>query len=163
MMKRFSIFWLMVLTVLVLSVNGLAQKKDEVEPTNRSLLAAADLPVGALRMKESSVPDEVKALLARLVKGAGEKARQGGSEVIVWLGHGYNKSKTEQLMKIVEDNTRAAGWDFTILEKTRDQSNNELIFIALGRTEPKPRLLVGFFMLSDNGLLFALTEVLRAP
>jgi hypothetical protein len=162
MMKRFTIPCLMIFTVLVLSVNGLAQSQDEAELTNRSRLADADLPAGAFRLKESLVPAHIKTILAKIIEGLGSEARQGDSEVIVWIGPGNTKAKYSQMMKTVRENLQAAGWEYRDLGTVEDERNSEISLVALKRTQPKGRALVGFFGLNDKGLVLALTEVLRA-
>lgn len=160
MMNRLSILWLMIFTVLAFSINSLGQSKEDFELTKKSLLAAIDLPTGAVRIKESSVPKEVKELLAHFVAEVNKKAkvRQGDSEVIGWSGYGSNKSKSTQLMTKVESNLREAGWEYEIFGKT-DEKGKEVVVFSLTKSNPK-RFLLGFFALKDDGVVFAVTEII---
>ena len=145
------------LASLAFSVDATAQASRETEPAERSVLAVTELPPGGERVLEDSVPDDVKKTLARLVAAGGEKIRQGNSEVLTWSGSGYRKSTAVQLMKKVQDNLQNSGWTFEVGE-----SKNDFVMFSLFRQQPERRLLFGFFVPSNDGLVLALTELVRA-
>ncbi len=100
----------MIITILTLNLTSSAQTKEETEPTDSSTLAATNLLATAVRVKETSVPNEIRDTLAKLVGSGGDLVRQGDSEVLAWSGTGYKKSNAPQLMKKVETNLQQAGW-----------------------------------------------------
>jgi hypothetical protein len=157
MLKKNWFILFIVLASLAFSVNATAQASREAEPADRSELAVTELPPGGERVPEDSVPEDVKKTLARLVAAGGEKIRQGNSEVLTWSGSGYKKSTAVQLMKKVEENLQNSGWTFEVGER-----NNEFVVFSLFRQQPERRLLFGFFVPSNDGLVLALTEMVRA-
>ncbi|HEX8737215.1 MAG TPA: hypothetical protein VF721_17920 [Pyrinomonadaceae bacterium] len=166
MKNRLTILGLAVVTVLALSINNLAQNKSAPEPISKSVLTGADLPPGAMKIKESSLPDEIKKSLANfatiiknMFQAVDQKAnfRQGALEVISWSLSGNNKSKSEQITKKVESNLQTAGWKY---EPSEEKGAAPALF-SLVRTEPKPRRLIGFFALKDDSLFFVVTEIIR--
>jgi hypothetical protein len=157
MLKKNWVILSIVLASLAFGVNATAQASRETEPAERSELAVTELPPGGERVLEDSVPDDVKKTLARLVAAGGEKIRQGNSEVLTWSGSGYRKSNAVQLMKKVQDNLQSSGWTFEVGE-----SNKEFVMFSLFRQQPERRLLFGFFVPSNDGLVLALTELVRA-
>jgi hypothetical protein len=157
MLKENWVVLFIVLASLAFSVNATAQASRETEPAERSELAVTELPPGGDRVLKDSVPEDVKNTLARLVAAGGEKIRQGNSEVFTWSGSGYRKSTAVQLMKKVEENLKNSGWTFEVGE-----SNNEFVMFSLFRKQPERRLLFGFFAPSNDGLVLAMTELVRA-
>lgn len=165
MRNRLTILWLVVFTVLAFSINSSAQKRtlpaatSTPAPAGKSLLAAIDLPPGAVKIKETTVPAEIKTLLAEAATSQDTskvKYRRGDSEVISWANAG-NKAKSDQLIKKIESNLQLAGWKY---ESSKGNGVEPMMF-SLVRAAPKPRRLAGFFLLKDNALFFALTELIR--
>ncbi|HYP50272.1 MAG TPA: hypothetical protein VEQ34_04965 [Pyrinomonadaceae bacterium] len=155
MLRKFTFIWLVIVTVFALNQTSPAQEMEETEPATSSALANTALPAGALRVKETSVPQEIKDTLAKLVASGGDKIRQGDSEVLTIADKIYKKSTSIQLMKKIETDLQKAGWVYEIGEK-----NNEFVMFSLFRKEPQNRALLGFFVPTDEGLVIALTEML---
>ena len=157
MLKKFSVFALLIFTVLIFGLNAFAQSSDESEPAANSKLATINLPSGAERVRGNSVPEEIRTALAKLVAAGGEKIKQGDSEILAWSGAKFNKTNATQLMKKLESELQSGGWEYEIGEKS-----DEFVIFSLFRTEPQRRLLLGFFVPTDEALVLAMTETLRA-
>lgn len=157
MLKRTAVFALLVFTILTFGFNTLAQNAEETEPTANSRLAAIDLPSGAERVKDASVPEEIKTTLAKLAAAGGDKIKQGDSEVLAWTGAKFNKSNATQTIKKIEGEMQSAGWEYEVSEK-----DDDFVVFSLIKTEPQRRLLLGFFIPTDEALVLAMTEILRA-
>lgn len=156
MLRKTSFVLLLLLTVSVLNFSASAQTAEETVSVRGSKLSAIALPAGALQIREGYVPAEVKQALSKLIEAGGAKIRQGGSEVFVWSGD-YKKAKGAAMIKNLENALQTSGWEYEIGEKDSD-----LVLFSLFRAEPSRRALVGFFVPSEDGFVFALTEMVRA-
>ncbi|MDQ4122846.1 MAG: hypothetical protein M3209_15525 [Acidobacteriota bacterium] len=155
MLRKSTFIWLVIVTVFALNQAGLAQKDEEMEPATSSVLANTNLPAGALRVKEQSVPQEIKDALAKFGANGFDQFRQGDSEVLTVADKKYKKSTSIQIMKKIEADFQKAGWEYENGEK-----NDEFVVFSLFRKEPQKRLLLGFFVPTDDGLVIAMTEML---
>lgn len=129
---------------------------EETFAITSSKLAAADLPDGARRIRDASVPGEIKTTLSKLVAAGGAGVRQGNSEVVVWGGD-YKKASGARMIKNLESSLKNAGWEYEIGER-----GSEFVLFSLFRAEPQRRVLVGFFVPSEDAFILALTEMVRA-
>jgi len=153
-----KLFIIAMISISVLSPFGLATKanaQEETEPAGKSNITFINLPAGAVRVLEPSVPQEIRDALSKLVEAGEGKIVQGDSEVLAWTGGDYRKSKASQLMREVENNLQNTGWTFEI-----GKQNNEFIVFSVLRSVPKKRGALGFFVPTDDALLLAWTEVL---
>lgn len=132
-------------------------QSDEVFSVNKSTMTGANLPAGALKMREESVPAEMKDTLAQLIAAGGDEIRQGDSEVLLWMGGSYKKANSAQLTKKLETALQSSGWTYEI-----GKQDNDVIIFTLYRTAPTRRALIGFFAMDNDAYVFALTEMLRA-
>lgn len=138
-------------------VETVLAQSDEAFPVQKSTLTGADLPAGALKMREASIPTEMKQTLAQLIAAGGNEIRQGNSEVLLWMGGSYKKAAAAQLTKKLETALQSSGWTYEIGEKKDD-----VIIFTLYRTAPERRALIGFLAMDNDAYVFALTEMLRA-
>lgn len=141
--------------VLFSAVCGAGQQGDS-RAAAVSTLNAVRLPAGAVRLDDDKVPAEFTRTLAKLVGFGGEKVRQGGSEVLVWAGGGYKKASAPQLVRKLADGLQASGWTYEVAE----QNGEFTVFNALNTGER--RGVIGFWTASDDALIVAWTEMLRA-
>jgi hypothetical protein len=132
----------------IFAQNGLADASNLLETS---------LPKGASRLEESQIPNEFRQLLAKFVEAGGARVKQGRTEVLVWTGSGYRRSKADQMMQETSGSAKNAGWNYEVADRQGD-----LTFVAVSRTAPKTRALVGFWAVNEDGLVFALTEMLAA-
>lgn len=151
MLQKISFIFLVIFAVC-LSLSAAAQ----TFPARDSKLAAVGLPGGAQQVEDGSVPGEIRDTLAKLVAAGGEKIRQGDSEVFLWSGN-YKKANGSQMIKKLENSLKTSGWEYEIGEQ-----NNEFVVFSLSRTEPSRRVLMGFFVPSEDVFIFAMTEMLAA-
>ena len=158
MLKRMAFLLTAVLFLATVVTNAAAQQTDDVETVaaGSSQLTAITLPPGARRIKEASVPEEIKSILAKVIAAGGENIRQGGSEVFVWGGN-YKKAGGARMIKNLETALKNSGWQYEIGDKA-----NEFAIFTLFRTEPSRRGLIGFFVPSEEVFVFAVAEMLRA-
>lgn len=156
MSQKFSFTLLLVLVISAFGLRAAAQTGEEIFPVNSSKLAVIDLPGGARQIKDDSIPGEIKNTLAKLVAAGGDKIRQGDSEVVIWSGD-YKKTKGTEMVKNLENTLKTSGWEYEIGER-----NNDFVLFSLFRPTPARRVLVGFFVPSEEAFVFALTEMVRA-
>lgn len=128
---------------------------DETVAVNNSNLTEINFPTGARRVRQQSVPAEIRDTLDRLIASGGDKIRQGGSEVVVWEGN-YAKTKGAQMIQKLESNLKNSGWEYEIGAK-----ENDFVLFSLFRAAPERRALVGFFVPNEDAFIFAVTEMVR--
>jgi hypothetical protein len=134
-----------------------AQTNAEYEPTLNSSVTSAKLPTGAVRVAPASVPPEINQGLEKIVEAGEGKLVQGAREVLAWTENGDTKAGAAGLIAQLENNLSAAGWKYEAGGKEGD-----VTFFTVLRESPKRRAVVGFFVVSDDGLVVAWTEVLQA-
>lgn len=156
MLKKLSLALLLIGIVSVFK-SSVAAQSDETMPIRKSALAETILPSGAQKIRAASVPAEIRETLGKLAAAGGAKIRQGDSEVIIWTGSQYKKSNRQQLTEKLETALRDSGWTYEIGERQTD-----FILFSLFRETPERRVLIGFFVPSDDAYIMALTEMLAA-
>lgn len=157
MLQKYTFILSLFLLVSAFGLNAAAQTlNDETVAAADSKLAAISLPSGARRVKNARVPQEIKSTLAKIVASGGDKVRQGDSEVVIWGGN-YAKSNGSQMIKNLETTLKNSGWEYEIGAKQSD-----FVLFSLFRAEPQRRVVLGFFVPSEDAFVFALTEMLRA-
>jgi hypothetical protein len=158
MIQKLSFILSIALIVFTLGSNAatVQTKDEETIPVSNSKLATVNLPPGARRIHDRSLPSEIKETLAKIVASGGSNVRQGNSEVILWSGN-YAKSKGSEMIKKLETVLQTSGWEYEIGTKQSD-----FVLFSLFRTAPERRLLVGFFVPSEDTFVFAMTEMVRA-
>jgi len=138
-------------SVLFLAANAGAQ---ETVAAASSTVTQAQLPAGAERVAESSVPAEVSSALTKIVEAGGGKIVQGDSEVLAWSGAGYRKADAPGLMRQLQGSLRAKGWTYEEAGK-----EGEVTVFSVAREAPTRRAVLGFYVPTDDALLVAWTEV----
>ncbi len=113
------------------------QAQDEAIPASQSSLTGINLPTGAMRVREQSVPPEINQSLEKLLSGGEGKLRQGQAEVLAWAG--------------------PKGWTY----ETGGKEGEVTVFSAV-RANPTRRAVLGFFVPTDDALVVAWTEVIAA-
>jgi len=157
MSGKLSLILSLVLAISAFGASARAQSfGEETFAVRNSKLAEINLPGGARQIKEESVPGEIKETLANLVAAGGDKIRQGNTEVLVWQGN-YKKTAGGQMIKNLENILKTSGWEYEIGER-----NDEFVVFSLFHTAPSRRLLMGFFVPSEDAFIFALTEMVAA-
>lgn len=157
MLKKILFAFLLIAVGAGVGTNLVLAQSDEAFPVNKSTMTGASLPAGALRMREESVPAEMRDTLAQLIAAGGDEIRQGDSEVLLWMGGSYKKATSAQLTKKLETALQSSGWTYEI-----GKQDNDVIIFTLYRTAPTRRALIGFFAMDNDAYVFALTEMLRA-
>ena len=157
MLQKLLFAFLLITIGAAFGSNVVMAQSDEAFPVQKSTMTGAGLPAGALKMREASIPSEMRQTLAQLIAAGGDKIRQGDSEVLLWMGNSYKKATSAQLTKKLETALQSSGWTYEIGEQKDD-----VIVFTLYRVAPERRALVGFFAMDNDAYVFALTEMLRA-
>lgn len=138
-------------SVLFLAAPAWAQ---ETVAAASSSVTQAQLPAGAERVLESSVPAEVNSALRKIVEAGGGKIVQGEREVLAWSGAGYSKADAPNLVRQLQGSLRAKGWTYEEAGK-----EGEVTVFSVARETPTRRAVLGFYVPTDEALLVAWTEV----
>lgn len=138
-------------SVLLLAATARAQ---ETVAAASSTVTQAQLPAGAERVSESSVPAEINSALTKIVEAGGGKIVQGEREVLAWSGAGYSRADAPNLMRRLQGSLRAVGWKYE--EAGRD---GDVTVFTVARETPTRRAVLGFYVPTDEALLVAWTEV----
>lgn len=138
-------------SVLFLAAPAWAQ---ETVAAASSAVTQAQLPAGAERVSESSVPAEISSALKKIVEAGGGKIVQGDSEVLAWSGAGYSRADAPSLMRQIQGSLRAKGWAYE--EAGRE---GDVTVFSVARETPTRRAVLGFYVPTDEALLVAWTEV----
>jgi hypothetical protein len=157
MLQKSLLAFILITIAAAFGVNAVMAQSDEAFSVQKSTLTGAALPAGAMKMREASIPSEMRQTLSQLVAAGGDKIRQGDSEVLLWMGSAYKKAASPQLTKKLETAFQNSGWTYEIGEQKDD-----VIVFTLYRTAPERRALVGFFAMDNDAYVFAVTEMLRA-
>lgn len=137
----------------VLFLNAYARAQETVAAAS-STVTQAQLPAGAERVSESSVPAEINSALAKIVEAGGGKIVRGDSEVIAWSGAGYSKADAPSLLRQLQGSLKAKGWTYEEAGK-----EGEVTVFSVARVAPTRRAVLGFYVPTDEALLVAWTEV----
>ena len=159
MIQKLKLTYILLLCAVIFGVshNISAQTVgDETVAVSDSRLAGINFPNGARRVREQSIPTEIKDTFNKLIAVGGDKIRQGGSEVVVWEGN-YASAKGTQMIKNLETILKNSGWEYEVGAK-----ENDFVLFSLFKAEPTRRALVGFFIPSSEAFIFAITEMVRA-
>lgn len=91
---------------------------------------------------------------AKLPTGAG-KLVQGEAEVLAWAGANYRKADAAHLISQLRSGLQATGWTY----EPGGEKGNVTVFSVLKEGAPR-RIVLGFFVPTDDALVVAWTEVL---
>ncbi|MEZ5347524.1 MAG: hypothetical protein R2681_18470 [Pyrinomonadaceae bacterium] len=130
---------------------------QESEPAAASSLTNTKLPENAERIHKNSVPEELNTGLDDLINAGEGKLIGGNREVLAWSGAGYNRSKAENLVGQFQNNLRRSGWEYEA-----GGTENDLTVFTAFQKEPRRRVMMGFYIPTDDALVLAWTEVLSA-
>lgn len=130
---------------------------NEGVPAAQSDLTGVKLPTGAVRINAQHVPAGISQVLEKIVAAGQGKLRQGGSEVLAWAGGSYQKAVANKLVNQVQTNLQAHGWTYEVAEKEGD-----ITIFSVVRTTPAQRAIIGFYVPTDDALVIAWTEILKA-
>lgn len=148
-----------VLRLLALAVccSVAAHAEDEGVPAAQSNLTGVNLPTGAVRIHAQHVPAGIHQILEKMIAAGAGKLRQGNAEVLAWAGGSYRKAIAPKLMNQLQTNLQAHGWTYEIAEK-----DGEVTIFSVVKASPTERAIVGFYVPTDDALVVAWTEVLKA-
>lgn len=132
-------------------------RAQETVAAASSTVTQAQLPAGAERVSESSIPAEINSALTKIVEAGGGKVVRGDSEVLAWSGAGYSKASAPNLMRQLQGSLRAKGWTYEEAGK-----EGEVTVFSVARQTPTRRAVLGFYVPTDDALLVAWTEVRAA-
>ena len=151
MLKKLFLFALIILSFSTIFA------QEETEPASASAITEMKLPSGAARLLPSSIPPEINSGLEEIIEAGKGKIVGGEREVLAWTGGGYKKGSAPNLVKQIENNLKAKGWEYEAGAK-----ESGVTFFSALRESPSKRAVLGFFIADNDGLLLAWTEVLAA-
>ena len=122
-----------------------------------SAITAAKMPVGAERLLPESVPTEFDQIFENLLKQGAGKIAGGDREVLVWDGNYKNAANVTKFDSQIQTNFRASGWQYDATGRNGDVE----VFTLLKEGSPR-RMVFGFFVPTDEVLVCALMEAVRA-
>ncbi|MBC8137456.1 MAG: hypothetical protein H8F28_16365, partial [Fibrella sp.] len=134
-------------------------RAQETDTVSASQLAGVGVPGGAMRVRPGHVPDEVTKALRTMMESAGNKVKQGRTELLVWET-GKKNAKAGDIKSRVGAALRRADWEYT--EGEPDAKVGPFTLVTALRTTPARRALVGFWVPTDEALILAWTEMLPA-
>lgn len=142
---------------IFLCITTQTTQAQEAVPAAQSNLTGVNLPTGAVRVNQQSVPARINQSLENLIALGGGKLRQGDAEVLAWAGDGYKKAKAPSLMNQLQSNLQAKGWTYEIGAK-----EGEITVFSAVKDNPARRAVLGFYIPTDDALVVAWTEVISA-
>lgn len=151
MLKKLLLFALILLSFSAIFA------QEETEPVSASAITKMKLPVGAVRVLPQSVPAEINSGLEEIIEAGNGKIVGGNREVLAWMGSSYKKGSAPNLVKQIENNLKAQGWEYEVGAET-----GGVTFFSALREIPARRAVLGFFVTDKDVLLLAWTEVLTA-
>jgi hypothetical protein len=112
------------------------------------------LPDNAERVSDESVPTPVTQRLDQIVeRTGGGKYKQYNPEVLIWRGAAYKKRGADAIVDYLIKALEKDGW-----RVEKGEAKNGLTVIAF-YNESIPKSVVGFYIATEDGLLFAWTQV----
>jgi hypothetical protein len=131
--------------------------EGESVPVAQSNLTGVNLPTGAVRINQQHIPAGINQILEKIVAAGEGKLRQGGLEVLAWAGGNYKKAIAGKLVNQVQSNLQGIGWTYEVAEKEGD-----VTIFSVVRRNPTERAIIGFYVPTDDALVIAWTEILKA-
>jgi hypothetical protein len=125
---------------------------QETISVSSSKLLNAKLPPNASMINKANVPSEFNQTFDYLLKEGEGKISGGEREVLAWT----NKSEFAKLVRQIQTNFRNANWQY---ESTGSKDGVE--FFNLYKEGSPRRVLIGFFVQTDDVVICALMEVFQ--
>lgn len=151
MLRKLSLF-----TIILLTFSAVFAQ-EETEPAGISKITKFKLPTGAARVLPGSVPAEINNSLEQIIESGKGKIVGGEREVLAWTGADYKKTGASNLVRQIENNLKAQGWEYEV-----GAEEDGVIFFSALRENPSKRAILGFFASDKKALVLAWTEVLAA-
>lgn len=157
-MQRGFIFYkqfinnLFLFTILLTSIFSIALAQETI-PVGSSELLNAKLPPNASLITKANVPNEFNETFDTLLKEGEGKISGGEREVLIWA----NKSESAKLIRQMQTDFRNASWQY---EST--VSKNGVEFFNLYKEGSPRRVVIGFFVQTNEVVICALMEVFQS-
>jgi hypothetical protein len=153
-MKTFLAF---IFAILMSALPGASARAQETEAASESNLTGVALPANAQRVSPASVPAEISGTLSKMVASGGGKLQQGNSEVLAWMGAGYKKANSVNIVNKLRGSLQSGGWAYEV----GGEESGVTVFSAL-KDGANRRAIIGFYAATDDALLLAWTELLSS-
>ncbi len=138
--------------LLLLSIAVFSQ---ETENATTSTITNTQLPNNAVRILPNSIPAEVNAGLKQIVDAGEGKLIAGEREVLAWAGENYKMSDVGNLINQLQSNLQKQGWTYEV-----GGTDGGITVFSVFKTNPTRRVVLGFYVPTDDALVLAWTEVL---
>lgn len=130
---------------------------QETEMVSTSQLAGIAVPTGTLRVRQGHVPEEVTKALRTMMESAGDKVKQGRTELLAWET-GKKGASASDIKSQVSAALKRGNWEYE--EGKADPNIGPFTSVTALQTKPTRRALVGFWVPTDEALILAWTEML---
>lgn len=127
--------------------------QDSVKAAS-SQITLSSMPKGAERLLQEKVPTEFNQVFEKLLAEGEGKITGGEREVLAWEGNYKNKSNSAKFKGEIQTNFRKEGWQYESAE-----SRDDMEFFSLFKEGSPRRVVLGFFVATDELIVCALTEV----
>ncbi len=147
------------LPVLVALTDATPVRAQEADAASTSRLAEIPVPAGAVRVRANHVPEEVTKALHSVMESAGDKVKQGRTELLVWETSKKGAKSTE-IKAQISAALKRGDWEYE--ENEPDAKAGSFTFLTAMQTKPTRRALIGFWVPTEDALILAWTEMLPA-
>jgi hypothetical protein len=140
--------------LLIILLASLAGFSQETESAAISAIPNVKLPNNAERILPNSVPAEINAGLKQIVDAGDGKLVEGEREVLAWSGGNYKMADAENLISQFRSNLQKQGWEYEL-----GGTDGGITVFSVSGTNPARRVVLGFYIPTDEALVLAWTEV----
>jgi hypothetical protein len=138
--------------ILFLSIFAFSQ---ETEDAAFSAITESKLPANAVRIMPNSVPAEINDGLKNIVDAGAGMLVEGNREVLAWSGGDYTKAKSANLIAQFQTNLKTNGWTYEV-----GGTEDGVTVFSVYKKTPTKRVVLGFYIPTDDALVLVWTEVL---
>lgn len=138
--------------ILLLSIACFSQ---ETEDAAFSAITESKLPANAVRIMPNSVPAEINDGLKNIVDAGAGMLVEGNREVLAWSGGDYTIAKSANLIAQLQNNLKTNGWTYEV-----GGTEEGVTVFSVYKQNPTKRVVLGFYIPTDDALVLAWTEVL---
>jgi hypothetical protein len=140
--------------ILFLSIFVFSQESEDAA---FSAITESKLPANAVRILPNSVPAEIDDGLKNIVEAGAGMLIEGNREVLAWSGGNYTKAKSANLIAQFQNNLQSNGWTYEV-----GGTEDGVTVFSVYKKTPTKRVVLGFYIPTDDALVLAWTEVLSA-
>ena len=154
--KKCFILWILCAALMLNTETAAQVVRSKTEYTNDSILAKAQMPNGAIALKDKDLPAEINSLIDDTFQLLYAKyARRGRTEMIFWKFEEFGEVESKFMPDKIRLALREAGW--YLLEDKNSQ------YSLLNLSNVNADLLNAFIIPTVTDCTLILTEIKRFP